>query len=167
LADVIEEVGTDAARFMFLYRKSDSPLDFDLALVKQRTLENPVYYVQYAHARICALLRRAGEKNIQTPMSGYGEFIRYLVKPSELELLRRADAFTGMVASAAANMAPHHVSYYLMELSRELHAYYASVQVLNAENEQTAKARLCLLKSIGQVLQNGLNLLGVSAPESM
>ncbi|MDR2503272.1 MAG: arginine--tRNA ligase [Deltaproteobacteria bacterium] len=167
LADVLTEVGTDAARFMFLSRKSDSPLNFDLNLVKQRTLDNPVYYVQYAHARIHAILRRAAEKNIKLAKDNSGEFSGYLVEGRELSLLRKADDFPEVVASAAMNLAPHHISFYLMELARELHAYYASVQVLNARDANMAAARLDLLRAVAHVLKNGLELLGVNAPENM
>lgn len=167
LADVIKDVGADAARFMFLSRKSDSPLDFDLELVKQRTMDNPVYYVQYAHARICAILRRAEEKDKNLTKENSGEYSGYLVQEIEFDLLRKADAFTEIVSSSAAHLAPHHVSYYLMELAKELHAYYAAVQVLNAENDKIIIARLGLLRAVAQVIKNGLNLLGVSAPESM
>ncbi|MDL2306500.1 arginine--tRNA ligase [Desulfovibrio sp. OttesenSCG-928-C06] len=167
LIDVIKEVGTDAARFMFLSRKSDSPLDFDLELVKQRTMDNPVYYVQYAHARICSIMRKAEESGLKLNKENSGEYQRYLVQESELGLLRRVDAFTELVASAASALAPHHISYYLMELARELHGFYASHQVLNAEDANVVQARLYLLLTVRQVLRNGLDLLGVSAPESM
>lgn len=167
LSDVISEVGVDAARFMFLSRKSDSPLDFDLELVKQRSMDNPVYYVQYAHARICAIKRRAAEANPELAKDSSGEYSKYLVNKLELELLRKADAFTEVVATSAAALAPHHISYYLMELARELHAYYAAVQVLAEADQNIVRARLALLTAIGQVIKNGLGLLGVEAPESM
>jgi arginyl-tRNA synthetase len=167
LADVLKEVGPDAARFMFLSRKSDSPLDFDLELVKQRGMENPVYYVQYAHARIRAVLRRAGETNPELTKDSSGEFSKYLINPTELDLLRKADGFGEVVANAAVQLAPHHISYYLMELARDLHAFYASVQVLHTENYELTAARLGLLQAVDQALRNGLELLGVSAPESM
>lgn len=167
LADVVAEVGVDASRFMFLSRKSDSPLDFDLELVKQRSMDNPVYYVQYAYARICAIKRRAAEVNPELTKDNSGEYSRYLVHKLELELLRKADAFTEVVATSAAALAPHHISYYLMELARELHSYYAAVQVLGEPNENIVRARIALLTAIGQVIKNGLGLLGVEAPESM
>lgn len=167
LIDVIKEVGTDAARFMFLSRKSDSPLDFDLELVKQRTMDNPVYYVQYAHARICAIQRRAAEEGIQFAKESSGEFIKYLVEDMEIDLLRQLDAFPDVVASAALSLAPHHVSYYLMDLAKLLHGYYASTQVLNVESSEMRQARLALLDCVGQTLRNGLDLLGVKAPASM
>lgn len=168
LADVIEEVGVDAARFMFLSRKSDSPLDFDLELVKQRSMDNPVYYVQYAYARIHALLRRAEERNYRPATNCPGELSRFLVHKSEIALLRKADAFPELAASAASALSPHHISFYLMELAGELHAYYAAVTVLGGKAEaDVTLARLYMLKAVGQVLENGLRLLGVNAPERM
>lgn len=167
LADVVAEVGVDAARFMFLSRKSDSPLDFDLELVKQRSMDNPVYYVQYAHARICAIKRRAAEMDVNLIKESSGELSGHLIHKSELDLLRKADAFTEVVASSAAALAPHHISYYLMELAKELHSYYAAVQVLGEADKNIVRARLELLTAIGLVIKNGLKLLGVEAPESM
>lgn len=167
LADVVKEVGPDAARFMFLSRKSDSPLDFDLELVKERTMDNPVYYVQYAHARICAVLRKAAERGIDVPAKSGFKNLSLLLEPAELDLLHLLERFEDVVASAAANLAPHYVSYYLMELAGTLHSYYAAHQVLNAGNDALAAARLALLRATGVVFKNGLTLLGVSAPESM
>ncbi len=167
LADVIMEVGADAARFMFLSRKSDSPLDFDLDLVKRRTLDNPVYYVQYAHARVSSVLRRAAERGLSLPERATAELLALLKEEEELELLRILDRFTDTVSGAARNLAPHHVSYYLMELSGALHSYYAAHQVLGAGSGQLSLARLALLRAVGQTVRNGLELLGVEAPESM
>jgi arginyl-tRNA synthetase len=168
LADVIEEVGADASRFMFLSRKSDSPLDFDLELVKRRTLDNPVYYVQYAYARICAILRRAEDRNIKLGKDYSGELSNYLIEKSELDLLRKADEFPELVALAASALNPHHISFYLLELARSLHMYYAAITVLNADDPgELIRARLYMLRAVGQVLKNGLGLLGVNAPESM
>jgi arginyl-tRNA synthetase len=163
----MDEVGVDAARFMFLSRKSDSPLDFDLELVKQRTMDNPVYYVQYAHARICSIERKAGEAGIEPDGRDYGDVLKYLTEDVETALLKKLDSFTALVASAAENLAPHHISYYLMELAGELHSYYSAVQVLNVKNTGLIRARLYLLLAVRQVLRNGLGLLGVSAPENM
>ena len=164
LADVIKEVGADAARFMFLSRKSDSKLDFDLDLVKQRTMDNPVYYVQYAHARIQAVCRRAGERGLDPTAPGD---LALLVHEEELDLLRLLDRFCTVTEDAAANKAPHYISFFLMDLAGQLHRYYAAHQVLGAENDALIAARLRLLSAVGQTLKNGLALLGVSAPESM
>ncbi len=167
LADVIKEVGTDAARFMFLSRKSDSPLDFDLELAKQRSLDNPVYYVQYAHARICAVLRRAEERGMRLPERCDLALLAALDTPEDLALLRKAAGMEDMIANAALTLSIHHVSHYLMELAGMLHSYYARHQVLDAEDSGRSLARLALLRAIGQVLRNGLDILGVSAPETM
>lgn len=164
LADVVREVGADAARFMFLSRKSDSKLDFDLDLVKQRTMDNPVYYVQYAHARIRAVCRRAAERGLDPAAPGD---LSLLVLEEELDLLRLLDRFRTVTEDAAANRAPHYISFFLMDLAGQLHRYYAAHQVLGAENNDLIAARLRLLSAVGQTLKNGLALLGVSAPESM
>ena len=164
LSEVLEEVGADAARFIFLSRKSDSKLDFDLSLVKQRTMDNPVYYVQYAHARICALLRRAGERNLPAPDDAD---ISLLTKPEELDILKTLDRFPQVVQDAAGNLSPHFISYFLMELAGLLHKYYAVHQILGTDDHALALARLRLARTAGQVLRNGLTLLGVSAPEVM
>lgn len=167
LADVIKEVGTDAARFMFLSRKSDSPLDFDLELAKQRSLDNPVYYVQYAHARICAVLRRAAERGFVLPEKSDAALLAPLDTPEDMTLLRKAAAFEDMLYAAAQSLGVHYVSHYLTELAGLLHSYYARHQVLLADDAPRTLARLALLRSVGQVVRNGLDVLGVSAPESM
>jgi arginyl-tRNA synthetase len=167
LADVTREVGVDAARFSFLMRKCDSPLDFDLELARQRSMENPVSYVQYAHARICALLRRAGERGVRLPEKLDAALLAPLETPEDIALLRLADHFEDVAASAVFKLAPHHVSNYLMELSGHLHRYYAKYPVLHADDPASCLARLALLRAVGQVLRNGLELLGVSAPEAM
>lgn len=166
LEAVVREVGVDAARFMFLSRKSDSHLDFDLELVKQRTMDNPVYYVQYAHARVSSVLRKAAESGV--PAEGVGvEELAPLCSAEDLALLRAVDRFEDVAQDAALGLAPHHISYYLMEIAGQLHSYYARHPVLQAGDEATVKARLALLRTVGTVVKNGLSLLGVSAPESM
>ncbi len=167
LADVIKEVGVDAARFMFLSRKSDSPLDFDLELVKQRSMDNPVYYVQYAHARVCAVLRRAEERGIRLPETVTLADLAALDTPEDMALLRKAAAFSDMIAQAAVTLSIHHVSRFLMDFAGMMHSYYAKHQVLDADDAPRTLARLALLRGMGQVLRNGLALLGVSAPETM
>ena len=166
LADVVKEVGVDASRFMFLSRKSDSHLDFDLELVKQRSMDNPVYYVQYAHARVAAVLRKAAERGLTLPKQG-GACLDLLQEKAEIDLLQRMDGFADVAENAAANLAPHHISHYLMELAGELHSYYAAHQVLGAGDDALTLARLALLRAIGRVIANGLDILGVSAPDSM
>lgn len=167
LEEVLREVGPDAARFLFLSRKSDSPLDFDLELAKQRNLDNPVYYVQYAHARISSLLRRAADQGLTLPERMDEAALALLDTPEDMALLRQMAAFEDTVAQAAEHLAPHHVSRYLMDLAGLLHGYYAKHQILLPDDRPRAAARLALLRAVGQTLKNGLFLLGVSAPDSM
>lgn len=167
LADVVKEVGVDAARFMFLSRKSDSPLDFDLELVKQRSMDNPVYYVQYAHARICAVLRRAAERGITMPPKADLALLAKLDTVEDLALLRIVERFSDMIRAAAAHLAVHHISHYLTELAGLLHSYYGKHQVVQEDDHALTVARLALLRATAQVIANGLELLGVSAPDSM
>lgn len=164
LADVVREVGTDAARFMFLSRKSDSKLDFDLSLVRQRSMDNPVYYVQYAHARVKAVWRRAVERGLDVSASGD---LALLTEEEELDMLRMMDRFESVVTDAALNRAPHYVTYFLMDLAGQLHRFYAIRQVLAADNPALTSARLRLLHAVAQCVKNGLSLLGVSAPDAM
>jgi arginyl-tRNA synthetase len=164
LADVIGEVGTDAARFMFLTRKSDGKLDFDLALARRRSMDNPVYYVQYAHARVCALRRRAAEQGMDLSCPGD---LGLLVSAEELGLLRTLDRFPAVVEDAARAAAPHLISFYLMELAGLLHGYYAAHRILAVDAPALSAARMRLLEAVRQCLNNGLDLIGVSAPTSM
>lgn len=167
LREVLDDVGTDAARYMFLSRKSDSPLDFDLDLVKQRNMENPVYYVQYAHARVAALLRRAIDRGVTIPEKSTADMLIPLASADDLALLREVERFRNVVEDAARSRAAHPVSFYLMDLAGRLHSYYANNPVLNGSDEAVMKARLLLLRAVSVVIANGLDLLGVSAPESM
>ena len=166
LADVCEEVGVDAARFIFLSRKSDSHLDFDLDVVKQQSMDNPVYYVQYAHARICSLMAKAKERGVEDTDPDM-DLLALLDTPEDLALLKRMDRFPDILALASRTLSPHHVSYYLQELAGELHRYYNVHHILNAPNPELLQARLHLFKAVAQVVRNGLALLGVSAPEKM
>lgn len=167
LAEVLDEVGVDAARFMFLSRSCDVSLDFDLELARRRTLDNPVYYVQYAHARVCALMRRAEERGIIIPQKSDPASLSLLVEPEDIAILRQLDAYAPTVAAAAKATAPHYITRWLMELSARLHAYYAKHTIIQADNPALTLARLALLRASGQAIRNGLELLGVSAPESM
>jgi arginyl-tRNA synthetase len=164
LADVCAEVGPDSARFIFLSRKSDSHLDFDLELVKRQSMDNPVYYVQYAHARIHSLLAKAegvvlGDLSRDVPAG--------LNTEEDLEMLKTLDQFPGILVSAAQNLSPHYVSHYLLELAGKLHRYYTTHPVLAAGSQGLVRSRLALCLAVAQVLRNGLTLLGVSAPEKM
>ncbi|QLA15878.1 arginine--tRNA ligase [Desulfolutivibrio sulfoxidireducens] len=166
LADVVAEVGADAARFMFLSRKSDSPLDFDLDLVKRQTMDNPVYYVQYAHARVRSVFAKAAERGIAAGEPNAARLAR-LDTPEDLGLLRLLDQFPEVVETAAATYSPHLVSYYLRDLSGRLHSYYAAHQVLACGDDELTRARMLLLDAVALVLRAGLALLGVAAPEKM
>ena len=167
LADVVREVGADAARFMFLSRKTDSPVDFDLEAVKQRTMENPVYYVQYAHARVAALLRRAAEEGVTIPDVSDDAALAGLTLPDDMALLRKMALYRDMLEQAATTLSVHHVSHYLMELSQLLHSYYTKNQILKAGDPVTTGSRLALLRAVSRVLANGLDRMGVSAPDHM
>ncbi len=167
LADVCAEVGVDAARFLFLSRKSDAHLDFDLEVVKRQSMDNPVYYVQYAHARIRSLQRKAREAGIGLPEKPVPELLALLATPEDLALLKALDGFGDAVELAARTLSPHHVSYYLMELAGLLHRYYTEHPVLAAEEPALRDARLLLLEAVRRVLARGLDLLGVDAPTRM
>lgn len=167
LAEVVREVGTDAARFMFLSRSSDTPLDFDLELAKQRSMDNPVYYVQYAHARIAALMRRAAGRGIELGRLTDQGIFENLASAEEMAILRQLAAFEDVVANAAKNLAPHQIAKYVQELAGIIHSYYAKCRILAEDDPQGSVARLALLRAAGQTISNGLWLLGVSAPDSM
>lgn len=166
LADVCAEVGVDAARFIFLSRKSDSHLDFDLDMVKQQSMDNPVYYVQYAHARISSLMRKAAEQGVELPPVS-ASLMALLSTPEDIALLKAMDRFEDMVELAARTLSPHHVSHYLMELAGILHRYYTVHHILSGDDQDLLKARILLFSAVALVIGSGLNLLGVTAPERM
>ncbi len=165
LREVIDEVGRDACRFFFLMRRSDSQLDFDLELAKKQGTENPVYYVQYAHARVCSINRNAGDQGISTPGLGEVDFDS-LVLDEELALAKILSRYPETVEAAARHFEPHRVTFYLQELASAFHSYYNRQRVLT-EDLETSKARLYLVNNVRTVLRNALHLLGVSAPEQM
>lgn len=166
LRELREEVGTDAARYFYVMRGNDQHLDFDLDLAKRQSNDNPVYYIQYAHARICALMRQLAEKKWSYTRTA-GESARArLIEAQEQTLLLELFRFPEMVEAAAANDAPQLIATYLRELAGEFHSYYNATAILVPE-EELRNARLALCLAIRQVLANGLVLLGVSAPETM
>jgi arginyl-tRNA synthetase len=166
LSDLVADVGVDAARFIFLSRKSDSPLDFDMDLVKMRTKDNPVYYVQYAHARICQVFGKAAERDCpRWEGVGLGD-LAPLDTPEDIALLRQLDAFPDVVSGAGRALAVHHVVEYLTELAVALHGYYTKHLVLG-DDAATSRARLALMACVALVLRNGLDILGVEALEKM
>lgn len=162
LRELRQEVGNDAARFFYVLRKSDQHLDFDLDLAKSQSNENPVYYIQYAHARVCSVLEQWGGD--ETTLRGADP--SPLVSPHEAALLKRLMEYPDIIENAARDLAPHSVAFYLKELAGEFHSYYNAERFL-VEDPALKKARLTLALAVRQVLRNGLALLGVTAPEKM
>jgi len=165
LREVVDEVGRDASRYFFLMRRCDSQLDFDLELAKQQSNDNPVYYVQYAHARICSINRNAAAAGVTEPQPGTVVFER-LQQEDELALAKLLQRYPEIVANAARHLEPHRVTYYLQDLAAAFHSYYNRTKVL-VEDLPTSEARLALVNAVRVVIRNALLLLGVSAPESM
>ncbi len=165
LREVLDDVGRDAARFMFLTRRCDSHLDFDLDLVKSQTQENPVYYVQYAHARLSSVFRKARDKGISLADPGHID-VSLLNTPEEIRLLKQLDLFPCLVAESAIALEPYRISYYLTELAGQLHVYYNRHRFVSDDPDLT-QARLFLADVTKRVLHKGLGLLGVSAPDSL
>ncbi len=170
LREVVDEVGRDATRFIFFTRCSDAPLDFDLELATRQTLDNPVFYVQYGHARLHAIFRRAAEAGLAPPEFDL-EAARTLTSPGERELIRRIAAFPDLLSGAALAYEPHRVAFYLQETIAAFHSWYTQgkrtgERVIGPDPVRT-RARLFLCRALLQVLANGLAVLGVSAPERM
>lgn len=163
--ELLEEVGPDAARFTFLTRRHDSPLDFDLDLVTRHSSENPVYYVQYAHARVASIRAHMGERGLVPPPPEVVDLSR-LALPEEDQLVKKLLQYPVVVRSAAQALEPHRLAYYLGELAGGFHAYYNRHRVVTEDLPLTF-ARYTLASAVGLVIRNGLGLLGVSAPESM
>jgi arginyl-tRNA synthetase len=165
LREVVDEVGKDAARYNFLMRRSDSHLDFDLELAKRQSSENPVYYVQYAYARICSILRMATERGYAAPLYGEAK-LNLLNLTEELDLIKTITRFPEVVEGAARTLEPHRLTFYLNDLAAIFHSYYNKNKVISDDGELTA-ARMFLVKSVRTVLENALTMLGVSTPEKM
>ncbi len=190
LREVVDEVGADAAKFFFLMRRSDTHLEFDLELAKKRSAENPVYYVQYAHARLASLFRTAREQGM-TVSPVCEASLSVLEQPEEMRLIKYLSGFPGMLEVSVRELAPHRITFYLQELAGLLHVFYYKHRVLPSRgddvkdmesgggetvdvssdsarlSQELTIARLVLLKQVQTVLQNGLGLLGVTAPEKM
>jgi arginyl-tRNA synthetase len=180
MREVIDEVGADAAKFYFLMRDPNTHLEFDLELAKQRSADNPVYYVQYAHARICSLWRVASERGIARP-SGAEADLAVLVDPDELGLIKKLSTYPEVIQASAVAYEPHRVTYYLQQLAALLHTFYNKHRILppvtDQEPDESAStevltpkrtaARLVLMGAVQQVLRNGLDVLGISAPDHM
>ncbi|KMP10440.1 arginine--tRNA ligase [Candidatus Nitromaritima sp. SCGC AAA799-A02] len=165
LTDVVKEVGVDAARFFFLMRSSDSHLDFDLELAKKETPENPVFYIQYAHARICSIFRTAAEKGIGLPEVAKID-LTPLRDEEEFRLIKKILAFTEVIEKSAQSLEVHPVSFYLHDLVAAFHGYYSRHRVVS-EDKALSQARLFLIDCLRTTIRNGLTVMGVSSPDSM
>ncbi len=166
LRELREEVGNDAARLFYVLRSNDQHLDFDLELAKSRTNENPVYYIQYAHARICSVFRQLEEKGLDGSADEGIAHLGRLTESHEVALMNRVGRFPEIVQLAAANRAPQTLVHYLRELAQEFHTYYNAHTIL-VDDRDLRSARLALIMAVRHVLANGLALVGVSAPDSM
>ncbi|MBF0255690.1 MAG: arginine--tRNA ligase [Gammaproteobacteria bacterium] len=166
LRQLRKEVGRDAARFFYVMRRCEQHLDFDLDLATSQSSDNPVYYVQYAHARICAVLRQGAEKGLQVEPSAGTAHLELLSESHELALLKQLSRYPEVLESAALQQEPHQLTHYLRELANDFHTYYNAHAFLVAE-DALRDARIKLILAVREVIRNGLNLLGVSAPEQM
>ncbi len=168
LREVIDEVGKDAARYIFLTRRSDSPLDFDLEVAKMQNNDNPVFYVQYAHARLSSVFEVARERGVECAWMETGAPPRLdsLTLPAEIEIMRMLGEYPEMLAGCCRNLEPHLIPFYLHELVSLFHSYYNQNRILGEDPDQS-QARLFLAAAVSNVIRNALELLGVSAPEKM
>jgi arginyl-tRNA synthetase len=166
LRELRKDVGTDAARFFYIMRKCEQHLDFDLDLARSQSNENPVYYVQYAHARICSVFRQASEKGVNTQLSDGNTNLELLSESHEQSMMKTLARYPEVLQNAALNSEPHQLTHYLRELANELHSYYNAHQFL-VDDSNLTDARLKLITATRQVLLNGLKLIGISAPEKM
>jgi arginyl-tRNA synthetase len=165
LRDVMDEAGRDATRFSFVNRKCDSHLEFDLEVAKQTSSDNPVYYVQYAHARICSILREAAARGAAIPPLADAD-LRLLVEPSEAKVATEISRFPEEILKAAKNLEPHRIAFFASSIAEAFHTFYNSVKVLGAEDE-VMKARLLLAEAARITIANALRILGIDAPERM
>jgi arginyl-tRNA synthetase len=163
LREVVDEVGTDACRFFFLSRSADSQMDFDLELAKKESQDNPVYYVQYAHARIASILRLAQESNL----SSLGGDVSLLTSEPELTLIRKMLLLPEIMETIVHTLEPHHLAHYAQELATVFHSFYKQCRVVSQDNESVSNARLKLVAAAKLVLSRTLRLMGMSAPETM
>jgi arginyl-tRNA synthetase len=176
LADVVEEVGADATRFMLMFRRNDASMDFDFALVKEQTRDNPVFYVQYAHARTFSIFRNAGKELPALDFSAEAlkvAEIERIVTPAELDLIRVLSAWPRTVTAAAIAHEPHRIAFYVHDLAAAFHGFWAKgkddpqLRFVNVEDSKLTLARLALVNAVRQVIVNGLTILGVSAPDEL
>jgi arginyl-tRNA synthetase len=166
LRELRKEVGRDAARFFYVMRKCEQHMDFDLDLAKSQSNDNPVYYVQYAHARVCSVIRQAGEKQLAVEPSAGIKNLELLSEEHEIVLMKQLSRYPEVVEMSALNEEPHQLTHYLRDLANDFHSYYNKSQFL-VDDEKLRDARVKLILAVREVLRNGLNLIGVSAPEQM
>jgi arginyl-tRNA synthetase len=171
LQELVDEVGVDAVRFVFLSKHHDSPLDFDIDMVKKQDSENPVYYVQYAHARICSIFRKAAADGISLP-DKTDEILDRLVVDEEMALIKQMAAFPSLIADICKRLEPHRLTYYLTDLAALFHKYFnLGTRIpdhrIVSPDLILSQARLCLVDAVRIVIANGLDLLGINAPERM
>ncbi|HPM01485.1 MAG TPA: arginine--tRNA ligase [Candidatus Cloacimonadota bacterium] len=164
--ELIDEVGKDAARFFFIDRKPNSHLNFDLELAKKQSSENPVYYCQYAYARICSILDKADKLQFKTKEIDFTK-LKKLNRPDEFEIIKKLQEFPDVLIGCSDFREPHRLSEYLKELSGSFHRYYHECGILNKRTKDTTFARLYLIKAVKNVLSTGLNLIGVSSPDKL
>ncbi len=164
MRDLVEEVGLDATRYFFAMRSADTHLDFDLDLAVSQSNENPVYYAQYAHARICSILRQGEEQGLTV---NENIDLAQIEAEKEIEVLKKLGEFPLAVAEAAEKRMPHRITNYIFDLASTFHSFYNAEKVLDSEHIERTKARLALIKSVQVTLKNALSLIGVSAPEKM
>jgi arginyl-tRNA synthetase len=165
LDDLIDEIGVDATRFFMLQRSHDSTIDLDLDLAREQSAENPVYYVQYAHARIASVLRKAGEERVAEALADSADGLE--LEPAERELIKKLLAFPAEAGEAAERRAPHRVAVYALELAQTFTAFYRDCRVVGAEPRRLESFRLDLCVAARRTIARALGLLGVSAPDSM
>jgi len=164
LRELMEEVGIDAMRYFFVMRSSDAHLDFDMDLAKSESNENPVYYVQYAHARICTLLKQAEAKGFEADLNYLAD---HLLTEKAEDLLKQLGDFPQVIADAAKDRAPHRMTQYVFDLASMLHSFYNAEKVLDPDEPEKTKARLALMQAVKITIANALKLIGVNAPDQM
>lgn len=164
LRELMEEVGIDATRYFFAMRSADTQLDFDMDLAVSKSNENPVFYVQYAHARVCSILRQGEEMGMNDSRDVDFALIS---SEKEFDLLKKLGEFPEVVSEAAQKLIPHRITNYVYELAAALHSFYNAEKVVDADDKDKSKARLALMKAVQQTINNALKLIGVSAPEKM
>jgi len=163
MRELVELVGLDAVRYFFAMRSGDSHMDFDLDLAVSQSNENPVYYSQYAHARICSILRQADSQGFMASTDN----LNLLTSEKEIDVLKKIGDFPQVIADAAKLRAPHRVTTYIQELAANFHSFYNANKVLDASNEELTRARIALITAVKVTLANALKTVGVAAPEKM